>query len=69
MFALVGRHPADSTPLPIYLPCPHCGVCRFVSAPSAVRREPDGIIVISLDYRVEAIDEMAVGSRTDSASL
>jgi hypothetical protein len=55
MFALVSRHPSDGTTLPIYLSCPHCGVDGFVSAPSAVVKEPDGALVIALEYRVEAI--------------
>jgi hypothetical protein len=55
MFALVCRHPSDGTTLPIYMSCPHCGVDGFVSAPSAVRQEPDGALVIALEYRVEAI--------------
>jgi DNA-directed RNA polymerase subunit RPC12/RpoP len=55
MFALVSQHPSDGTRLPIYLSCPHCGSDGFVSAPSAVRQEPDGALVIALEYRVEAI--------------
>ena len=55
MFALVSRHPSNGTTLPIYLSCPHCGVDGFVSAPSAVVKEPDGALVIALEYRVEAI--------------
>ncbi|HKC12449.1 MAG TPA: hypothetical protein VKI41_10490 [Vicinamibacteria bacterium] len=55
MFALVCGHPSDGTRLPIYLSCPHCGADGFVSAPSAVRQEPDGALVIGLEYRVEAI--------------
>jgi hypothetical protein len=55
MFALVCRHRSDGGTLPIYLSCPHCGVDAFVSAPSAVTKEPDGVLVMALEYRVEAI--------------
>ncbi|HXB55339.1 MAG TPA: hypothetical protein VN461_11180 [Vicinamibacteria bacterium] len=55
MFALACRYPSDGTRLAIYMSCPHCGVGGFVSAPSAVRKESDGALVISLEYRVEAI--------------
>jgi hypothetical protein len=55
MFALVCRHTSDGTTLPIYLSCPHCGVDGFVSAPSTVTKERDGVLVMALEYRVEVI--------------
>ena len=55
MFAVVCRHPSDGTRLAIYLSCPHCGIGGFLSTPSAVTRAPDGVLVMALDYRVEAI--------------
>ena len=55
-FAVVYREAPGQATLPVYLPCPHCGISDFFFVGTAAVRQPDGTYVIPLNYRVEAID-------------